>query len=113
MAVRYEQKDCAFCRDDNRGKWGQLAPELQRLGCPTVIVLPSRHAAFLYGLVVPRGAPQEAFVKMDWIRHFRLSAVPTTLITGPRQHLVWYHEGELSTMDVRAALTAVRAKAAR
>jgi hypothetical protein len=105
-AVRYAAKGCLYCRNDKQ--WGVLSNELQRRGYQVIVVTSSAREAYPEGDLVPRGAAQEAFVRMEWIKRFRLVGTPTLLIFGPDQRLIWSHQGMLSADDQQSAVRAIK-----
>lgn len=105
LAIWYGSSACPFCRKD--GRWSTLAERLRLKGVQVVIVLPNAREAFNDDEVVPRGAPQMAFVNVEWQRQYRLTATPTLLIFDANGGFVWHREGQLSSADVRAAMDAV------
>lgn len=102
---RFESRECGFCRADD-GVWGRLALDLERLRCPTVILLPTATEGFPKFQVVPSGAPQEAYVTLDLAQRIRLTTLPTTFIVGRGGKVIWRRVGELQPPDFEAALRA-------
>lgn len=108
--VRYEARDCEYCRFGDRRAWPVFATGLRRLGCATAILLPTSGEALRFSAeVFPAGTPQVAFVNMDWIQRFRLEVTPTTMVFGPHRRLIWYRIGMLAPGDRRAAESRIRA----
>lgn len=111
LVVRYAAAMCPYCRADRQ--WVPLSARLQRRGYRVVFILPFAKDRYADKDVIPRGAPQEAYISMEWIRHFRLTLTPTVLMFGPHQNLVWAHQGVLSASDVRSAIHAAQAAGRR
>jgi hypothetical protein len=105
-AIRYAGADCPYCLKDTQ--WNFLASKLQNAGVHVIVLLPGPQQAFSKDRLVPEGAPQEAFVTTEWIRHFRLVVTPTLLLFDSHQHLIWHREGMLDPSDVSSALRAVQ-----
>jgi hypothetical protein len=110
-AVRYAANRCVYCRRDNT-TWNRLAAELQRLGYQVIDVVPSAKDHYPND-AAPRGAPQEAYVSVKWIRRFRLTVTPTLLIFGPDQRLIWSRQGMLYPADPKSAVRVIEETAAR
>jgi len=106
-AVRYASRRCGYCARDTH--WPQLALELERAGCPVTILVPRAGAELPSEGVLPAGAPQVAFVSVEWTKRFRLSVTPTLLLFSARGTLIWYRQGILAPDDLGAALQALEA----
>ena len=44
-----------------------------------------------------------AYVKMDWIKQFRLSSTPTVVIFDNKGRVLWQRRGMLKDVDYEAA----------
>ena len=105
FAVRFASDKCPFSRGDEQ--WKALAPMLQVRGIPITALLPSAEQAFPTFSMVPFGAPQAAYISIDWMKRYRLSLTPTLLIFDADRRLVWHREGALTPVDVKAAVRAI------
>jgi hypothetical protein len=105
LAVRYASSECGFCRADKQ--WNRLAAELQRMRYQIIVVLPSAEDEYSDDAVTPRGTPQEAYVSIEWISRFFLTATPTVLIFRPDHRLIWSKEGMLGPTDPMSAVRAI------
>jgi hypothetical protein len=86
-----------------------LAQELKDMGIEPIVLLPNPQDEFLKRHLVPEGIPQEAFVDVEWIKHFSLSITPTLLIFDNHQRLIWQRQGMLDSADTSSAVKAVSA----
>lgn len=112
-AARFEIDHCEFCQADDKGEWGRLAGVLAKLSCPVFVLPPGRSAELPERDLVPRDATQELYISMDFVKQFRLTIAPTTLIFGPRGELLWSKQGELGAGDYAAAVRSVRSAGLR
>jgi hypothetical protein len=106
-AVRYAGESCPFCAKDTQ--WNVLANRLQDMGIEPIVLLPSPQDEFRKTHLVPEGIPQEAYVDMEWVKHFRLTMTPTLLLFDNHQRLIWQRQGMLDPSDTSAAIKAVSA----
>jgi hypothetical protein len=111
LAVRYASGMCPYCRRDNG--WDILAPALRKRGFQVIVLLVTAKDEFTKDAVVPQGAPQVAYVSMEWIKRFRLVATPTLLLFDASRRLIWHHEGQLGLADTKNAVRAVDAATSR
>jgi hypothetical protein len=103
--IRYAGNGCKFCLQDTQ--WKNLAGNLQHAGFDVIVLLPGPQEEFPKNHLVPEGAPQEAFIDSEWIKHFRLLVTPTVLLFDSHQRLIWHRQGMLGSSDVSSALDAV------
>jgi hypothetical protein len=106
-AVRYAGEGCKFCLTDTQ--WTVLAQDLKDMGVEPIVLLPHPQDEFLKRHLVPEGIPQEAFVDVEWIKHFSLNITPTVLIFDSHHHLIWQRQGMLDSSDVSSAVKVVSA----
>ena len=107
-AVRYASPGCEYCREDEH-LWSQLSSKLQQLHYQVIVIVPNARDEFPNDSETPKGALQEAFVNMEWIRQFRLSSTPTLLIVDRNQGLIWSRQGTLNPADPSSAVRAIQA----
>jgi hypothetical protein len=99
--VRYADKDCVYCVLDF--EWERLLSRLERLNYRTIVLLPREAGQFADASAIPENVQQMAFVKMDWVKQFRFTNTPTTIIFNNNGHVLWQHVGMLTTADYNSA----------
>jgi hypothetical protein len=104
-AIRYAGEGCSFCVKDIQ--WDVLAQKLQDMGIELIVLLPSPQNELPKTHLVPEGIQQEAYVDMEWIKHFSLTITPTLLLFDNHQRLIWQRQGMLDSSDVSSAVKAV------
>ena len=104
-AVRYAAKTCAFCAEDTQ--WERLSAQLIKSGFKVTVLLPSADEAYPAQSLVPAGAPQIAFVSMDWMKQFRITITPSLLLFDRSGRLIWQQQGVLSPTNVEQALEVI------
>jgi hypothetical protein len=57
--------------------------------------------------LIPATAPQVAFVSMEWVRQFRLTATPTVMLFNRAGALVWTQQGMLRPDSIDGAIRAM------
>jgi hypothetical protein len=75
---------------------------------PVTVLLPNAAHAFPPFAVVPLGAPQAAYVDVDWIKEYRLTLTPTVLVFDADRHVVWHREGVLRRDDATSLLRVLK-----
>ena len=105
-AVRYATAGCRFCRAD-QPKWSALKTELVARGFhiydipPYLLNLPSGESA---------GQKDEtaiAFIDIGWMKQYRLTGTPTTLIFDRHGKIIWAHAGTMDEQDQKSALLTI------
>ena len=105
LAVRYVSSGCIYCRLDF--DWQSLNNILEQLNYRTILLLPSSSERFDDDHIFPNNTQQFAFVKMDWVKQFRFTETPTTLIFNNNGQVIWHNNGMLNNDDYQLAKDAV------
>jgi len=103
--VRYASKGCRYCALD--AEWERLIPQLEHLDFRTILLLPTETDQFDEDQMIPERAKQMAFVRMDWIKQFRFTGTPTTVIFDNNGRVLWRHYGMLKEADYKSAEKAI------
>lgn len=103
--VRYSSKGCKFCLLDF--EWERLVPQLERLNYRTILLLPTEADQFDEGQMISGNAKQMVFVRMDWIKQFRFTGTPTTVIFDNNGRVLWKHFGIMKEADYKSAGRAI------
>jgi hypothetical protein len=103
--VRYTSKGCRYCTLDS--EWERLVSQLERFNYRTILLLPTEVDQFDDDQILPESAKQMAFVKMDWIKQFRFTGTPTTVIFDNNGRVLWQHFGMLKEADYESAGKAI------
>lgn len=111
LVVRYAARTCGYCTRDTQ--WSRLAPQLVRSGYQVLVLLPTAGEAYAGNNVIPSGAPQAAFISMEWLKRFRLTMTPSLLIFSRTGQLIWSRQGMLSPGDPEAAMRAIEGAKSR
>lgn len=99
-AVRFEASSCAYCSEDDNHGWRQLAGVLEARHCKVFFLPPGPSRALLPSRILPPGAAQELFVNMAFLKHFRLTYTPSTLVFGPGDALLWSQQSAIRRGEV-------------
>jgi len=98
--VRYANQGCIYCKLDF--EWEHLANYLEKLNYRTIIILPGKTNKFDEDQIVPETAQQMAFVKMDWIKQFRLTGTPEIIIFDNNGRVLWHYEGIMKERNAKS-----------
>jgi hypothetical protein len=99
-AVRYTSPGCKFCRADEP-KWSALKSELVASGYQVYDLLPSSSKRPTVG---HNDEMPIAFIDVGWMKQYRLTGTPTTLIFNRHGKIIWAHAGTMSDEDQKSAL---------
>jgi len=99
--VRYVSKDCIYCELDF--EWERLALHLEKHNYRTILLLAKEAGQFEKDQIVPETAQQLVFIRMDWIKQFRLTETPTVIIFNNDGRVLWSHRGMLEHADYKSA----------
>jgi len=70
-------------------EWERLVSLLDRIKYRTIILLPKEIGQFEIDRMTSKTIQQFAFVKMDWIKQFRLLGTFTVIIFDNARHILW------------------------
>ena len=98
--VRYASNGCIYCKLDF--EWERLAHQLER-NYRIITLLPNEESQFAKDQMIPENAQQLVFIKMDWIKQFRFTGTPTTIIFDNNGRMIWHHQGMLGEDDYNLA----------
>lgn len=104
-AVRYTSLGCKFSRADEP-MWRVLKSALVSGGYHIYDVAPYP----LKRLPAPAGDQHEsqiAFIDVGWMKQYRLTGTPTTLIFNSHGRIIWTHSGTMDTEDQKSALQTI------
>lgn len=104
-AVRYARNGCDFCTSDL--EWKRLAEQLERHNYRTIILLPTEAGKVDEDEMFSESAKQMAFIKMEWVKQFRFTGTPTTVIFDNDGRVLWRQFGKLSEADYKSAEKAI------
>ena len=105
-AVRYASQACPHCRADEQ-QWNELKSQLLEKGYRIYVIPPSAQDAYPNDASSISGATQLPYVNVEWIKQYRLTGTPTTLLFSGSGKMFWSHLGEISKSDRVSALIAV------
>jgi len=103
--VRYTRKGCHFCALDT--EWSRLVSHLDRNNYRTILLLPTDADQYDEDQMFSGNVKQLAFVKMEWVRQFRFTGTPTTIIFDNNGRVLWRQFGMLTEDDYKSAEKAV------
>jgi hypothetical protein len=104
-ALRYASSLCLFCAKDTH--WADLGSNLDRAGIPVLVVLPTAAERMETETLIPKRAPQAAFLPVEWLGHLRLTMTPTVILVDAKGRIAWHHAGVLGTSDVESAVQVI------
>jgi hypothetical protein len=105
LVLRYASKNCGYCQRDL--VWPRLAEAMRVKGVRVAVLLPRAAEAFDSLTLVPRSAPQVAFVSTEWLKQFRLTTTPTVMLFNSVGDLIWAQQGMLGADSIDRALRAL------
>jgi hypothetical protein len=105
--VHYASPTCVHCRTDEP-RWSRLKMQLAAKGYEISQVPPAPSQAYAENAPELASETQISFVNVDWMKRFRLTATPTTLLFDRAGTLIWSQKGEMSEGDEKSAMYAVR-----
>ena len=104
-AVRYGSSKCEFCRVDEAG-WKNLKSQLVAKGYHIYDVFPDAQDIYAGVPIEQPSETQLSFVNVAWMKQYRLTGTPTTLLFDGHGSLIWAHAGVMSEDDQRLGLQA-------
>ncbi len=102
--IRYSTPGCEFSRADQK-RWTNLKHALVSRGFRIYEIPP--YASDLDRRSVEQDETQIAFVDVDWMKRYRLTGTPTTIVFDKRGHVIWAHVGTMNEDDQKSALWAL------
>ena len=106
VAIRYAWPGCPYCRADEQ-RWNTLKSQLVAKGYRIYVIPPAADDAYPIGSPEIADSTQITYVNVGWIKKYRLSATPTTLLLNCRTKIIWTHAGAMTEADQKSALQAV------
>lgn len=104
-AVRYASSKCEYCRADE-ARWSNLKLQLLNKGYRIVEIPPDLSESFSDGAPELTGETQIPFVDVDWMKRYRLTMTPTTLLFNGHGKVIWTQDGVMSEADQKSAAQA-------
>ena len=101
--VRYASQACKVCATD-RVQWRNLRSALLEKGYRVYVILPTAGDAYPNGSSDIENSTQILYPSIEWIKRYRLTATPTTLLFNSRGEMIWSHLGKISQEDQKAAV---------
>jgi len=105
-AVRYTTPECEFSRAD-RTPWSSLEGQLVARGYWIYEIAPRTGNLKVLRTSKETGKTHIAFVDVGWMKRYRLTATPTTVIFNERGKIVWTHVGTMGQDDQKSAVRAL------
>lgn len=105
-AIRYAAQFCRYCREDE-AKWQSVKRTLASRRYSIVTIPVTAGDSYPEGANALSGSVQISYVDVEWIKQYRLSATPTTLIFNKSGQMIWRHAGVMSDDDEESALQAI------
>ncbi len=105
--VRYASTKCEFCRADE-AQWSALKSLVINAGYHIYYISPDGMNSYMDRPAEQPTETQISFVDIDWMKRYRLTGTPTTLLFNNCGNLIWAHTGTMSAVDqqdVSRALT--------
>jgi hypothetical protein len=104
-AVRYATPQCGYCRSDE-AQWSMLKSKLIKKGYRIYEVPPDSVASYFDSAPELANETQISYVEVGWMKRYRFTATPTTLLFDGRGKLIWSHMGIMNKDDQKSALRA-------
>ena len=105
-AVRYASRFCKFCQKDEP-KWQSLKSRLASNKYSIFTIPVTAGESYSEDANALSGTVQISYVDVGWIKQYRLSATPTTLIFNKNGQIIWTHAGTMTDDDEKSALHAI------
>jgi hypothetical protein len=105
-AVRYASRFCKFCQKDEP-KWQSLKSHLASNSYLIFTIPVTAAESYPEHASALSGTSQISYVDVEWIKRYRLSATPTTLIFNRSGKIIWTHAGTMTDDDEKSAIHAI------